>query len=417
MDSHYDYRRFGILYVDDEELSLKNFQRAFRDTFVVFTASNAEEGFRLLEQNADTIAVVMSDQRMPGTKGVEFLEKVRQFRPRTLRILATAFSDLDAAIAAVNTGAIYKYITKPFDGESIEQTLKRCLEFFIVQRERDQLLSEKLSTIHKMVITDRVLGLGVLAAGLGQHVRNSMAAIRTFIDLAPEMLHRESLDLGSLQNPAFWQDFHAKVQDRMKALVDLLNHLSEDTRPTRFHFDTEINLRDLVAGVVSGLSGPIARRRLQIVNLIPADLPHLWVDLPKAQKLFELILRDELANLQEQATVRIEASTGPDSGSIRIRIEDDGPGLPEDSIRSLFDPFFVRNPGADEFGINLMGCYFLVHHHGGSISVEPGADGGMVFQIVLPVKPSAATPGIESEEFLVRVMTNERLWERLLATA
>jgi two-component system probable response regulator PhcQ len=417
MDSHYDYRRFGILYVDDEELSLKNFERAFRDTFRIFTAPNAEEGFRLLEQHADSIAVVMSDQRMPGTKGVQFLERVRQFRPRTIRILATAFSDLDAAIAAVNTGAIYKYITKPFDGESIEQTLKRCLEFFIVQRERDQLLSEKLSAIHKMVITDRILGLGVLAAGLGQHVRNSMAAIRTFIDLAPEMLHRESIDLGRLQNPAFWQDFHAKVQDRMKALVELLNHLSEDAQPTRFEFDSEVSLRDLVAGATARHSEKIAQRRLQVLNRIPADLPHLWVDLPKAEKLLDLILRDEIANLQEQATVKFEASFVAASASICIRIEDDGPGLPEEAIRSLFDPFFVRSDNTDEFGINLMGCYFIVHHHGGTISVEPGADGGLVFQILLPVKPSAGAPGIESEDFLVRVMTNERLWERLLATA
>ena len=417
MDSHYDYRRYGILYVDDEGLSLKNFERAYRDTFRVFTAPTAEEGFKILEEHADEIAVVMSDQRMPGTKGVQFLERVRKFRPRTIRILATAFSDLDAAIAAVNSGAIYKYITKPFEGEVLEHTLKRCLEFFIVQRERDQLLAEKLSALHKMVITDRVLGLGVLAAGLGQHVRNSMAAIRTFVDLAPEMLHRESLDLGSLQNPAFWHDFHAKVQERMKALVDLLNHLSENSRPERFEFDGEASLRELVTQAAYRVAEPLARKRLQLVNLIPVDLPLLRVDLPKAQKLFELLLRDEAANLQENATVRFEAALSPEGDRVRIRIEDNGPGLPEESLRALFDPFASRGSVGDEFGINLMGCYFIVHHHGGSISVQPGAEGGLVFEIELPLKPAPGPSIVESEEFLVRVMTNERLWERLLATA
>lgn len=417
MDSHYDYRRYGILYVDDEGLSLKNFERAFRDTFRVYTAPSAEEGFKILEEHADEIAVVMSDQRMPGTKGVQFLERVRKFRPRTIRILATAFSDLDAAIAAVNSGAIYKYITKPFEGEVLEHTLMRCLEFFIVQRERDQLLAEKLSALHKMVITDRVLGLGVLAAGLGQHVRNSMAAIRTFVDLAPEMLHRESLDLGSLQNPAFWHDFHAKVQERMKALVELLNHLSEHSRPERFEFDGEASLRDLVIQATARVAEPVARKRLQLVNLIPADLPLLRVDLPKAQKLFELLLRDEAANLQENATVRFEAALVPEGDKIRIRIEDNGPGLPEEALRALFDPFANRGSAGDEFGINLMGCYFIVHHHGGSISVQPGPEVGLVFQIDLPLKPEAGPSNVESEEFLVRVMTNERLWERLLATA
>lgn len=417
MDSHYDYRRYGILYVDDEGLSLKNFERAYRDTFRIFTAPTADEGFQLLEKHADEIAVVMSDQRMPGTKGVQFLERVRKFRPRTIRILATAFSDLDAAISAVNSGAIYKYITKPFDGEVLEHTLKRSLEFYIVQRERDQLLAEKLSALHKMVITDRVLGLGVLAAGLGQHVRNSMAAIRTFVDLAPEMLNRESLDLGSLQNPAFWHDFHAKVQDRMKSLVDLLNHLSENARPEPFVFDSEVSLRDLVTGASQQLSAPLLQKRIQLVNLIPDDLPRLRVDLPKAQKLFELILRDELANLQDNATVRFEASVAPSGDRLRLRIEDNGPGLPEESLKALFDPFANRGATSDEFGINLMGCYFIVHHHGGTISVEPGAENGLVFNIELPLRPDASPSAVDSEEFLVRVMTNERLWERLLATA
>jgi signal transduction histidine kinase len=231
------------------------------------------------------------------------------------------------------------------------------------------------------------------------------------------MLNRESLDLGSLQNPAFWHDFHAKVQDRMKTLVDLLNHLSENARPEPFVFDSEVSLRDLVSGASQQLSAPLLQKRIQLVNLIPDDLPKLRVDLPKAQKLFELILRDELANLQDNATVRFEASLAPTGDRLRLRIEDNGPGLPEESLKALFDPFASRGAISDEFGINLMGCYFIVHHHGGTISVEPGAENGLVFHIELPLRPDTGPSNVDSEDFLVRVMTNERLWERLLATA
>ena len=86
---------------------------------------------------------MMTDQRMPGEKGVWLLEKARQMHPRLIRILATAYADMDAAIAAVNTGSIYKYVTKPWDPVQLDQTLKKGLEFFIVQHERDQLLREK----------------------------------------------------------------------------------------------------------------------------------------------------------------------------------------------------------------------------------------------------------------------------------
>src|SRR6185295_16969988 len=140
--SLYDYKKFAILYVDDEEKSLKYFTRAFDEHFRIFTASNAADGFRLLEQHKDEIGVMITDQRMPGEKGVQLLEKARQIAPRMLRILATAYSDLDAAVDAVNTGAIYKYLSKPWDTPQLEVTLRRALEFFIVQRERDQLLRE-----------------------------------------------------------------------------------------------------------------------------------------------------------------------------------------------------------------------------------------------------------------------------------
>src|SRR5262245_44759900 len=115
MQSLYDHRRYAILYVDDEEMSLKYFQRAFNEQFRILTAPNAKEGRRVLEENKDEIGLLMTDQRMPGEKGVWLLEKARQMRPRIIRILATAYSDMDAAVAAVNTGAIYKYVTKPWD--------------------------------------------------------------------------------------------------------------------------------------------------------------------------------------------------------------------------------------------------------------------------------------------------------------
>src|SRR5271155_992774 len=108
MEHLYDYKKFAVLYVDDEVQSLKNFARAFNDEFQIFTAPTAQEGLKLLEAHKDEIGVLMTDQRMPGEKGVWLLERARQLRPRVLRMLVTAFADMDAAIFAVNSGAIYK---------------------------------------------------------------------------------------------------------------------------------------------------------------------------------------------------------------------------------------------------------------------------------------------------------------------
>ena len=187
MENFYDYKKFAILYVDDEEKSLKYFTRAFGDEFRVLTAvERAGRPQAAARRTPTKSACCMTDQRMPGEKGVWLLERARQSRPRILRILVTAYADMDAAIAAVNSGAIYKYVTKPWDPPQFELTLRQGLEFFMVQAERDQLLLEKMSVLRNMMIADRIVSLGLLAAGLSHHIRNSLVAVKTFLDLAPD---------------------------------------------------------------------------------------------------------------------------------------------------------------------------------------------------------------------------------------
>ncbi|MCP5516739.1 MAG: hybrid sensor histidine kinase/response regulator [Verrucomicrobiales bacterium] len=418
MKSIYDYKRFAILYVDDEELSLKYFTKAMGKTFRIFTATNAAEGYRILLDHQEEIGVVMSDQRMPGEQGTQFLERARRLQPRIIRILATAFADLNAAIEAVNTGAIYKYVTKPWELPNLEMTLKRSMEFFIVQLERDLLLRQKLSALHRMLIADRILSLGVLAAGLGQRLRNTLDAIRRFLELAPEMLQGEQVDIERLQNPDFWRDFHRHVQSQVRTVFSLVEGITEDAeRP--LVFDAEVRLAAVVNQCVEELGPELKQRSLHVINHIPADLPPLRVDGVRFRRLFELLLRDALINLAEGCEVRFEASLRPgsdgESPEVELVVSDNGGGLPSAAVLSVLDPLVERGVAAGDFGLNLMACYFIVYHHGGRVQLQSGAGEGTSFVITLPLTPPVEEPRLESEEFLLRAMTNERLWERLIA--
>src|SRR5882762_8418982 len=253
MQNLYDYKKFAILYVDDEEKSLKYFAKAFDDEFRVYTASTAQAGLKILEEHKDDIGILMTDQRMPGEKGVWLLEKARQLRPRIIRMLATAYSDMDAAIAAVNTGSIYKYVTKPWDPPQLETTLKRGLEFFIVQRERDHLLKEKMSVLHNIMIADRIISLGLLAAGLSHHIRNSLVAVKTFLDLAPAKLKEENLQMDNLHNPDFWKDYYRNVQSQVEKINNMLKDLWVASEKPSFEFKDVVRLQDVLAEVLAKL--------------------------------------------------------------------------------------------------------------------------------------------------------------------
>src|SRR5213593_3838101 len=288
MQNLYDYKKFAILYVDDEEKSLKYFVRAFEDQFRILTATNAQDGFKLLEQNADDIGLLMTDQRMPGEKGVWLLEKARQLRPRIVRILATAYADMEAAIAAVNTGAIYKYVTKPWDPPQLENTLKRGLEFFMVQNERDQLLREKMSVLHNMMIADRIVSLGLLAAGLSHHIRNALVAVKTFLDLAPAKMEEEKMDINGLRNPDFWKEYYQNVQAQIGKINNMLKDLWTASEKPAFEFADKVQLRAVVSETAAQLGEAFAAKKIELRNEVPDTLPVLNVDKPKFHRLFEL---------------------------------------------------------------------------------------------------------------------------------
>lgn len=417
MDNNYDYKQFAILYVDDEENSLKGFVRAFEDQFRILTATNAQQGLKLLQQHQDEIGVLMTDQRMPGEKGVWLLERARQLQPRIIRILVTAYADMDAAIAAVNTGAIYKYVTKPWDPPALENTLKRGLEFFIVQRERDQLLREKLSVLHNMMITDRIVSLGLLAAGLSHHIRNALVAVKTFLDLTPAKLEEEKLDMAGLRNPDFWKDYYQNVQGQIEKINNLLKDLWTASEKPEFAFADTVGLRSVVAETLMALKEEFAAGQIQIENNIPDSLPALKVDRRKFYRLFELLLKDEMATLPRGSRISLSAQAigVGETQEVELVMSDNGPGLPKAALRVVFDPFVIRTDTPMEYGVRLMACYFIVHHHGGRIHARSEEGKGTTFKLTFPTNPNL-TPVIPDSDtqFLQKAVLNQGLWDRLM---
>jgi two-component system probable response regulator PhcQ len=419
MENLYDYKKFAILYVDDEEKSLKYFARAFGDEFRVFTAPNAKAGLKLFEQHANEVGLLLTDQRMPGEKGVWLLESARQLRPRVLRLLVTAYADMDAAIAAVNSGAIYKYVTKPWDPPQLALTLRQGLEFFMVQAERDQLLREKMSVLRNMMIADRIVSLGLLAAGLSHHIRNSLVAVKTFLDLAPAKMAEEKTDLNSLRNPDFWKVYHQNVQSQIEKINRLLKDLwtaSENNAASPF--PDEVTVSRVVGAALEQFQDQFAARRIEIENRIPDSLPALRADQPKFSRLFELLLMDELARLPagSRITLAAEFQTGGAKPEIVVQISDNGPALPQEALSVIFDPFVVHGSVPSEYGIHLIACFFIVHHHGGKIEAKSPPGQGTTFILRLPLKPEAAAPPHDDADFLQKALLNEGLWEKLLAS-
>ncbi|MEG2962075.1 MAG: response regulator [Janthinobacterium sp.] len=155
-----------ILYVDDEANALKYFQRAIAPLANVLTATSVEEGKRILDEQAEHIAVLVSDQRMPGAYGNELLSYAWDRHPHIVRILTTAYSELEHTVEAVNQGQIHRYIQKPWDIAALRMELKQALELARLRNEHAQLLREKLMVRQRQAVANRIGTLYALCASL-----------------------------------------------------------------------------------------------------------------------------------------------------------------------------------------------------------------------------------------------------------
>lgn len=142
-----------ILYVDDEKDNLTVFHSTFRRDYEVYLAASGREGIEIMRNNA--IHLVITDQRMPEMTGTTFLEKIIPDYPDCIRMVLTGFSDIEAIIQAINTGRVYRYITKPWSRDELKITIDNGLETYHLKQQNRNLLEdlkEANKTLEKKVI-------------------------------------------------------------------------------------------------------------------------------------------------------------------------------------------------------------------------------------------------------------------------
>lgn len=128
---------YKIMIVDDEPANLRLLERLFRRDYEVITAASGAEALQLLSRH--DVALLITDQRMPGMTGIELLKQTVSFRPHMVRIILTGYTDIGALVEAINCGHVYKYVTKPWSNDDLRLTVERALEHYETNRLRNEL--------------------------------------------------------------------------------------------------------------------------------------------------------------------------------------------------------------------------------------------------------------------------------------
>jgi len=224
---------YKILIVDDEPANLRLLERLFRRDFEVLTAISGLEALELLGQH--DMALLITDQRMPGMTGIELLKNTVALRPHMVRIILTGYTDMSALVEAINCGHVYKYVTKPWNNDELRLTVERALEHYETTKSRHEFeQANKRLSLHLQEMTSGVVRAAASALeakdeylyGHARRVRGYATAIGRRMRLDVAKLEDISLaaflhDIGKIGTPESLLMKPAQLTDEERTIVQL----------------------------------------------------------------------------------------------------------------------------------------------------------------------------------------------------
>ncbi len=370
---HLDYRRYPILYIDDEVENLEAFQDEFEDYFTIHTAPTGEEGLNLLTR--EPIALVLADQRMPVMSGVEVLEQTQQVDPRILRILITAYADIEVVIDSINKGNVYRYFKKPWEHEDIRTGVMRGIEHYHSARERERLQAEKIENMKKMVRSNRLAAVGTMVSGLVHEIRNPMVAIQSFLQLMPR----------KMEDKEFLSRYVRIAQGEADRIEKLLENMLSFARPARPVLRL-CDMNELVDRTMQLLEFQARRTKIKLTFQKDPSLPMAFTDPNQMTQVLQNLGMNALQAMERsgELTFRTYLAEGRQEGPrVALEIRDTGPGIPADYLDKVFDPFFTTKDEGTGLGLSI--SYQIVNEHRGMLEVTSLPGEGTTFTITLPL--------------------------------
>ncbi len=390
-----------LLILDDEPEVLTALARLFRRDYEVLTTPDPAEASRILETRA--VHVLMSDQRMPGTLGVDFLRRVREAHPQVVRMLITGYSNLESVIAAINEGHVYGYISKPWDVRDIQLQVRRAAEHYALQDERRRLLEDLQRT--NVALEERNTQLA--AAYNDLHQLDRMKTV--FMELVSHELNTPiSIILGYTFLLEKETDFSPRSTaarairgintsaQRLRNITNKIFHVLSTTHPEITLRRQRVEVAQLLAEVRAIVAPFVEKRQQRLVIECDEDLA-LHVDAQQITDALVNLVMNAIKFSPDDRAILVSAAADPDDPArwVLIRVSDQGIGInPEDQphiFETFFGTFNSRHHSSGEYefkkrgiGLGLSVVRRYAELHGGSVTVDSEPDVGTTFTVRLP---------------------------------
>ncbi|HEY0251850.1 MAG TPA: hybrid sensor histidine kinase/response regulator [Kofleriaceae bacterium] len=377
-----------VLYVDDERGNRVVFEQSLNQDFRIKTAADAQSAIELLER--EEVAVLVTDMRMPTMSGEELLRIAKERWPQTIRMVVTAFSDIDPILRAINEGLVARYIIKPWVRTELGQVLRWATEAYA--------LSRNSAAIHRRLLeTERLATLGSVSSMLVHDLKQPLMSLavntellRELADLAP-MLRAAlgTVDTRDKRRAAEMLDEMPQMTDDIKTSIEHLNELISSLRG--------FNQQRREPGIPATEVLPILRHAMSVCQEItvkthahiayegPRDLPKVRMPATElTQVLINVVANGAqavAARGEPNGTIQIKANEV--LGMLVLEVKDTGVGMAPEILKRVGTPFFTtREQGT---GLGVAQCQRLVGTAGGRMSIASEVGKGTTVTISLPI--------------------------------
>lgn len=366
-----DFQRYPVLYVDDEPSNLLVFEHALRDLFCIRTVDSGKAALELLE--AERMAVVIADQRMPGMTGVELIEQLRARHPDTVRIILTAYVDPKDSIAAINRGEVWRFISKPWNQAELTATLRGAVELFALRESHAQVQLQLLRS-------ERLALLGYLSATVAHDLKSPLSCAMMALSEI-----RRALEKPELSEPTT-STLRRFAEDGLSACRQILS-LAEGVS-VQARQSSRVQRVDMGALCESMLR--LCRTELQrrgqvrfereLAVCVKGDPGQL------GQVVLNLLLNaGQALPPEKRGTNSVALCVAVQNGRAMLEVSDNGEGISPEARSRMFEPFFTTKAERGGSGLGLAIVQSVVQKHQGEIEVESTPGQGSRFRVFLPL--------------------------------
>ena len=392
-----EQRRHTLLVVDDEVDVLDSLRHQFHRGYRVLTSVSGRQAIEILQTN--TVELILTDQRMPGMTGDQFLCEARRLKPDAIRMLFTGYADMQAVISAVNEGHIFRYIMKPWDSVELESIIRQGVEQYELLAERKRLVTELQAANSELVLANEELArAGQLKTAFIEVASHEFNTPITLVLGLTELLRLCNLTRSD-QEQEILRQITASGKQLARLVTNMLTLLrAEDFRKTLER--RPIDLADLVHRVADQVRLFTHARRIELQTRVSDELGAFEIDTDKISAVLVNLLTNAIKFTPDGGTIELTARLS-EADLAEIMVNDRGVGLEPQELRHLFQPFFTqldpsRHSSGDfgfckrGLGLGLSIAKQFVEMHGGRITAQSREGGGTQVTVRLPRSTQAS---------------------------